>query len=71
MPCGSNWGPAARTGALKPEGEQPVEGPMVAKLIRLKDVQATLAMLRTPDGQGIELDMFHTPAVAGRPNRRN
>jgi hypothetical protein len=25
------------------------------------DVRATLAMMRTPDGQGIELDKFHTP----------
>ena len=24
---------------------------------------ATLAMMRTPDGQGIELDKFHTPAA--------
>ena len=30
-------------------------------LIGLSDVRATLAMLRTPDGQGIELDKFHTP----------
>src|SRR3954467_14665250 len=43
------------------EGEQTVEGPLVGKLIGLKDVRATLAMLRTPDGQGIELDKFHTP----------
>src|SRR4051794_34223825 len=43
------------------EGEQTVEGPLVAQLIGLKDVRATLAMLRTPDGQGIELDKFHTP----------
>src|ERR1700749_1804113 len=43
------------------EGEQTVEGPMVGKLIGLEDVRATLAMLRTPDGQGIELDKFHTP----------
>ena len=43
------------------EGEQTVEGPAVGKLIGLKDVRATLAMLRTPDGQGIELDKFHTP----------
>ena len=43
------------------EGETTVEGPLVAKLIGLKDVRATLAMLRTPDGQGIELDKFHTP----------
>ena len=44
------------------EGEQTVEGPAVGKLIGLHDVRATLAMLRTPDGQGIELDKFHTPA---------
>src|SRR6058998_2991668 len=45
------------------EGEQTVEGPLVGKLIGLKDVRATLAMLRTPDGQGIELDKFHTPGA--------
>ena len=45
------------------EGEQTVEGPEVGQLIGLKDVRATLAMLRTPDGQGIELDKFHTPAA--------
>jgi catechol 2,3-dioxygenase-like lactoylglutathione lyase family enzyme len=43
------------------EGETIVEGPLVGKLIGLEDVRATLAMLRTPDGQGIELDKFHTP----------
>jgi catechol 2,3-dioxygenase-like lactoylglutathione lyase family enzyme len=43
------------------EGETTVEGPLVGGLIGLKDVRATLAMLRTPDGQGIELDKFHTP----------
>ena len=48
---------------LKLEGETAVEGPAVGKLIGLKDVRATLAMLRTPDGQGIELDKFHTPAA--------
>src|SRR5688500_10227753 len=46
---------------LRFEGEQTVEGPSVGKLIGLKDVRATLAMMRTPDGQGIELDKFHTP----------
>ena len=46
---------------LKLEGEQTVEGPLIGQLIGLKDVRATLAMLRTPDGQGIELDKFHTP----------
>src|SRR5215213_6061184 len=43
------------------EGESTVEGPLVGSLFGLKNVRATLAMLRTPDGQGIELDKFHTP----------
>jgi catechol 2,3-dioxygenase-like lactoylglutathione lyase family enzyme len=43
------------------EGEQTVEGPLIGKLIGLENVRATLAMLRTPDGQGIELDKFHAP----------
>ena len=46
---------------LELEGETTVEGPMVGNLIGLEDVRATLAMMRTPDGQGIELDKFHTP----------
>ena len=46
---------------LELEGETTVEGPMVGSLIGLKDVRATLAMMRTPDGQGIELDKFHSP----------
>ena len=45
---------------LKLEGETTVEGPSVGSLIGLQDVRATLAMMRTPDGQGIELDKFHT-----------
>lgn len=43
------------------EGESTVEGPAVGSLIGLEDVRATLTMMRTPDGQGIELDKFHTP----------
>jgi len=43
------------------EGETIVEGPEVGSLIGLKDIRATLATLRTPDGYGIELDKFHTP----------
>lgn len=46
---------------LRLEGEQTVEGAAVGRLIGLGEVRATLAMLRTPDGQGIELDKFHTP----------
>ena len=51
------------------EGETTVEGPYVDSLIGLKDVRATLAMMRTPDGHGrIELDKFHTPpAVRAEP----
>ena len=48
---------------LKLEGETTVEGPLVGRLIGLEDVRATLAMMRTPDGQGIELDKFHTPSA--------
>lgn len=43
------------------EGQTTVEGPCVGRLIGLADVRCTIAMLRTPDGQGIELDKFHTP----------
>jgi catechol 2,3-dioxygenase-like lactoylglutathione lyase family enzyme len=44
------------------EGETTVEGPAVDRLIGLQNVRATLALMRTPDGQGrIELDKFHTP----------
>jgi catechol 2,3-dioxygenase-like lactoylglutathione lyase family enzyme len=46
---------------LRVEGEQVVEGAEVGKLIGLGDVRATLVMLRTADGQGIELDKFHRP----------
>ena len=35
------------------EGETTVEGPLLGKLIGLKDVRATLAMMRTPDGAGL------------------
>ena len=46
------------------EGETSVEGPSVDSLIGLKDVRATLALLRTPDGHGrIELDKYHTPSA--------
>ena len=51
------------------EGETTVEGPSVDSLIGLRDVRATLALMRTPDGHGrIELDKFHTPeAVRAAP----
>ncbi|SFU30887.1 VOC family protein [Pseudoduganella namucuonensis] len=43
------------------EGETTVEGPLIGKLVGLERVRSTIAMMRTPDGQGIELDKFHTP----------
>ncbi|MGE8154499.1 VOC family protein [Pseudomonas vancouverensis] len=46
---------------LKLEGQTTVEGADVGRLVGLGDVRSTIAMLRTPDGQGIELDKFHTP----------
>src|SRR5882757_7112583 len=47
---------------LELEGEAQVEGPSVERMIGLKDVRATLAMMRTPHRHGcIELDKFHTP----------
>jgi catechol 2,3-dioxygenase-like lactoylglutathione lyase family enzyme len=47
---------------LELEWETTVEGPSVDRLIGLRNVRATLALMRTPDGHGrIELDKFHTP----------
>ena len=49
---------------LEPEWETTVEGPLVDKLIGLKGVRSTLALMRTPDGHGrIELDKFHSPGA--------
>ena len=44
------------------EGETPVQGRWVDRVIGLDDVRADIAMMRTPDGQSrIELTKFHTP----------
>ena len=49
---------------LELEGETVVEGESVDRLIGLDGVRATVASMRTPDGQGrIELDKFHTATV--------
>ena len=51
------------------EGETTVGGADVDSLIGLKDVRATLVLMRTPDGHGrIELDKFHTPPAIGSGN---
>jgi catechol 2,3-dioxygenase-like lactoylglutathione lyase family enzyme len=46
------------------EGETPIEGVYVDRLIGLENVRCEIALMRTPDGLGkIELDKFHTPAA--------
>ena len=51
------------------EGETPVEGRWVDRVVGLDDVRADIAMMRTPDGHGrVELTKFHTPpAVSAEP----
>src|SRR5215208_3074233 len=51
------------------EGETPVEGRWVDRVVGLKDVRADIAMMRTPDGHSrLELTKFHTPpAVRAEP----
>ncbi len=51
------------------EGETTVEGDAVSNLLGLKNVRATLVVLKTPDGRmRIELDKFHSPAAVGEGN---
>jgi catechol 2,3-dioxygenase-like lactoylglutathione lyase family enzyme len=46
------------------EGQAPVEGRFVDRLVGLENVRCEIAMMRTPDGHGrIELDKFHSPAA--------
>ena len=46
------------------EGQAPVEGRHIDRLVALENVRCEIAMMRTPDGLGrIELDKFHTPAA--------
>src|SRR4026209_318204 len=48
------------------EGEAPVEGRWVDRVVGLDDVRADIAMVRIPDGHGrLELTRFHTPAAVG------
>jgi catechol 2,3-dioxygenase-like lactoylglutathione lyase family enzyme len=51
------------------EGEAPVEGRWVERVVGLDNVRVDIAMMRTPDGHGrIELTKFHTPeAVRAEP----
>jgi catechol 2,3-dioxygenase-like lactoylglutathione lyase family enzyme len=51
---------------LELQGETPVEGDWVDRVVGLEGVRAQIAMLATPDGHGrVELAKFHTPSSDG------
>jgi catechol 2,3-dioxygenase-like lactoylglutathione lyase family enzyme len=51
---------------LELQGETPVEGRWVDRIVGLDGVRAEIAMLQTPDGHGrVELAKFHAPAAQG------
>ena len=54
---------------LEAEGEAPVEGRWVDRVVGLNDVRADIAMMRVPGGSGrVELTKFHAPpAVRAKP----
>ena len=46
------------------EGEMPLEGPWVDRVVGLENVRSEIATMRTPDGHGrVELSKFHSPAA--------
>jgi len=46
------------------EGEMPLEGSFVDRVVGLENVRCEIATLRTPDGHGkVELSKFHAPAA--------
>ncbi|HEV3407818.1 MAG TPA: VOC family protein [Gaiellaceae bacterium] len=48
------------------EGEAPVEGRWVDRVVGLEGVRADIAMMQTPDGNGrLELVKFHSPSSQG------
>jgi catechol 2,3-dioxygenase-like lactoylglutathione lyase family enzyme len=51
------------------EGEAPIEGRWVDRVVGLDGVRVDIAMMRTPDGHGrLELTKFHAPtAVSAEP----
>ena len=51
---------------LEVQGEAPVEGRWVDRVVGLNGVRADIAMLQTPDGHGrLELTKFHAPSAEG------
>jgi catechol 2,3-dioxygenase-like lactoylglutathione lyase family enzyme len=48
------------------QGEEPVEGRWVDRVVGLEGVRADIAMMETPDGNGrLELLKFHSPSEQG------
>lgn len=48
------------------QGEGPVEGRWVDRVVGLEGVRADIAMMQTPDGNGrLELTKFHSPSSHG------
>ena len=46
------------------EGEMPLEGRWVDRVVGLENVRCEIATMRTPDGRGrVELSKFHAPAA--------
>jgi catechol 2,3-dioxygenase-like lactoylglutathione lyase family enzyme len=51
---------------LELQGEAPVEGDWVDRVVGLEGVRAQITVLQTPDGHGrLELTQFHTPSTHG------
>ena len=51
---------------LVPQGEGPVEGRWVDRIVGLEGVRADIAIMQTPDGNGrLELTKFHSPPSQG------
>jgi catechol 2,3-dioxygenase-like lactoylglutathione lyase family enzyme len=51
---------------LELQGESPVEGGWVDRVVGLEGVRAEIAMVETPDGHGrLELTKFHAPSGRG------
>ena len=51
---------------LELQGEGPVEGRSVDRVVGLEGVRAEVAMMQTPDGNGrVELAKFHSPSNQG------
>jgi catechol 2,3-dioxygenase-like lactoylglutathione lyase family enzyme len=55
---------------LELQGERPVEGGWVDRVVGLEGVRVDIAMMETPDGHGrVELAKFHAPSGPGGDRR--